>query len=243
LINRGLLAAGTQIRLLHPEEKIYYTAIIIQAGESGFIINGAVADGKRLSIEPGLEFKIMALNNDAVYHFSSRVQEPSGEQEEEEYSFEYPTEICRQQRRGYVRLPCRLPVYCWPLDEARKELARMMIGGDTIPLEDPRFEGGLLDELNSCLPAAKYSTLDLSGGGVRMIGTEPPQRQKRLLLKICTEERERRFFLLEGRVIRINPLAIGSVNKYRVSAAFYNISHGLQEQIIRYIFSILRKRI
>lgn len=240
--NRSVLSAGTQIKLLHPQDQIYYTAFINKAGESGFTIGGALAGEKRLSIAPGAEFKIMALSSDAVYHFSSRVQERSGEQGEEEYSFAYPTEICRQQRRGYVRLPCRLPVYCWPLDEARQALAGIMIGGDTLPLEDPRFGGGLLDELNFCLPAAKYITLDLSGGGVRMIGTELPQRQKRLLLKICTEERERRFFLLEGRVIRINPLGVGAPKKYRVSAAFYNISHGLQEQIIRYIFSIMRKR-
>jgi len=237
---RDLLSAGTKIRLLKQEEQLFYTAAIKTADEDGFTIDGEVSGIRNLNIELGEECKMAVLGSDAVYHFSSRVLEISGENGAGGFRFAYPTELLRQQRRGYVRLHCRLPVYCWSLAEAREILEKIIIGGEVISLEDPRWRGGLLEELNSCLPAKQYLTLDLSAGGLRMITTELPRRQERMLLKICTQENQ--FFLVEAVVIRITPLS-GAVKKYRVSVIFLNISPGLRERIIRYIFTIMRKRI
>ena len=85
--------------------------------------------------------------------------------------------------------------------------------------------------------------MDLSGGGLRMVSLEPVERQERLLLKICLDERCRQYFLLEGRIVRVAPLSIGKWQRYRVGVAFTNISQGLQERIIRHIFRVMRRRV
>lgn len=224
-------------------EQDYYRAIIKSVGGTTFSIEKAVAGGKDLTLEAGFEFRATLFGSDALYHFDTRVVMVSRKEGEPEYFFEYPAEMHRHQRRSYVRVPCRLNVYCWILDEAMQALSQMVISGEEIPLEDSRWNKGLLEELNSKIPAMQGVTLDLSGGGVRMVVRELVRRQERLILKICIDERCHQYFLLEGRVVRVVPLSIRSLKKCRVGVVFVNVSQGLRERIIRYIFSTMRKRV
>lgn len=241
MINKDLLAAGTRIRLFNQDEQGFYSALIKKAGEEGFMIDQSVFGDTLLHHPaPGTIFRAAVFGRDAVYHFETRVIGICGAGGG--FIFDYPHVLRRQQRRQHVRLPCRLSVYCWPVDEARQALSRILAGLDAAHLEGLRLSFGLLEELNERLPARQWVTLDLSGGGVRMIAPAPPQPQENLLLKICTNDSGRQFFLLEGRVIRVTPLLIGNMSKYRVAVVFINISRGSRERIIRYIFSAMRKQ-
>jgi c-di-GMP-binding flagellar brake protein YcgR len=238
-----LLTVGARLQLLDEQEQFYYAAQIKQVGRSTFTTGEAVAGDKKLNVEPGAELQVTLLGYDAVYYFNTRLAGIAGKEEALEYTFELPKLIHRHQRRSHVRVPCHLHVYFWSLDEAMRELARRVSGGDRIPLEDDRWGKGLLEELQEILPPRQGVSMDLSGGGLRMVSLEPVERQERLLLKICLDERCRSYFLLEGRIARVAPLAIGKWQRYRVGVAFTNISQGLQERIIRHIFRVMRRRV
>ena len=243
LADRELLAPGARLQLLDEQEQIYYAAQIKQVGSSTFTTGEAVAGNRKMKIEAGAELQVTLLGYDAVYYFSTRLTGIAGKGESLEYTFELPKLIHRHQRRSHVRVPCHLHVYFWFLDEAMRELARRVCGGDKIPLEDDRWGKGLLGELQGILPPKQGISLDLSGGGLRMVTREPLERQERLLLKLCLDERCRSYFLLEDLIVRVVPLTIGKWQRYRVGVAFTNLSQGLQERIIRHIFRVMRRKV
>ena len=241
--DRALLTVGTRLQLLHEIEQVQYSAQVKEVKRDSFTTTEAVAGNKELQMEPGSVFQATLMGSDAVYYFTARVIDIFRENDKPYFIFQWPEQMHRHQRRSHVRVPCHLHVFFWSLHEALEELSKMIVGGETIPLEDARWGMGLLEELNAKLPARQGVTLDLSGGGLRMVAPEPVKRQERLLLKICLDERCRQFFLLEGRIVRSTPLAIGKWKRHRVGVAFMNTSQGIQERIIRHIFRIMRKRV
>ncbi|MEW5785284.1 MAG: PilZ domain-containing protein [Bacillota bacterium] len=243
MTDRELLTAGSRLQLLNEIEQAYYAAQVKQVDEETFTIGEAYNGDKSLAPEKGSVFQITLYGQDAVYYFSARVMATYREEDDDCYVFSYPVQMHRHQRRSHARVPYHLHVNFWPLDKARQMLSQIIVSGDDIPLEDSRWGKGLIDDLHSRMPSIQGITLDLSGGGLRMVTLEPVRRQERLLIQICLDERGRQFFLLEGRITRTNLLAIGNWKRYRVGVAFINISRGMQERIIRHIFRIMRKRV
>lgn len=240
------LKAEAKLQILKEDEQEYYMTLVKSVDKDCFLVNEPISGGKGLEMPQFSTWQFCLLGDDAVYFFTSRVVSVIRDGAETRYVIKIPDTVHRQQRRGHVRVPCHHDLLYWPWSDAEQQdlpsPSRATRSSDL--WEDPLWVNDYLSGLTARVPGKNAFTLDMSGGGLRMVTLEPLERQERLLLKIILDEpKSNRVFLLEARVIRVVPLKIGGWNRYRVGVNFVNLNEKVQEKIIRYLFKMMRKKL
>jgi len=122
----------------------------------------------------------------------------------------YPEQINRIQKRNHVRLPVELEVQYAPVNQAGKKEAPLVF--------------------------AKASTVDISGGGMKLMVRHPIEEKEMLTLKFYLPLRRGLEHLilraLVNRCIEVDP----QTQKYQLSLEFDSINRRQQDIIVRFIF-------
>lgn len=240
------LAVGDRLQILYEQEQEYYMTTVKAVNRENFIIDEPTSGGKVLEMPPYSSWQFCLIKDDAVYFFSSRINGVEITGDESSYLVKPPYYMQRQQRRFHVRVPCHLELMYWLWDEINTpgENNPARLPHDSGLREDPEWIADHLKTLESRVPGEVAFTLDMSGGGIRMVTLNPLKRNDYLQLKISLfEKQQSQLLLLEGRVVRVVPLNIGGWKRYRVGVSFINIDHKVQERIISYLFKLMRNKI
>lgn len=122
------------------------------------------------------------------------------------YVLTLPAEYKRVQLRQFVRITTLLDVYCAEMPESGKHPVFM-----------------------------KCSSLDISGGGIRLLHKKNFKVDTKLLLKILIPlNKEPEYLDVNGIVVRSLPEE--NLNLYKVAVQFTGISRSQQDLIVRYTF-------
>lgn len=242
----GQLKAEAKLQILKESEQEYYMAVVKSVNRDCFIVNEPVSGGKGLEMPQFSTWQFCLLGEDAVYFFTSRVVNINRDGAETRYEIKIPDTVHRQQRRGHVRVPCHHDLLYWLWSDTEKiNLPSPAKATRSIDLwDDPLWINDYLSSLSAKIPGKNAFTLDMSGGGLRMVTLVPIERHERLLLKIKLDEpKSDSVLLLESKVVRVVPLKIGGWNRYRVGVSFINMNEKVQEKIISYLFKQMRKKL
>jgi c-di-GMP-binding flagellar brake protein YcgR len=241
------LRVEDHLQILNEQEQEYYMTRIREIGKDSFLIYEPESGGKTLDMSEQSSWQFCLLRDDAVYFFTSRILEVKRESGGNYYGVSKPESVHRQQRRGHVRVPCHHNLVYWNWEDTNiNGLPSPIMATRSSELwEDPQWIDDYLEKLEKNLAGKNAFTLDMSGGGLRMVTLEPLERHDRLLVKIVLEKQKVKHQLLfvEAKVVRVVPLNIGGWRRYRVGLSFINLTEKVQERIIRYLFTIMRKKI
>lgn len=235
-----------RLQILNQIEQEQYTTSIKAVGTDSFTIYEPRSGGKGLEMPQYSSWQFCLLGEDAVYFFTARVIGANRDGAEVYYIIKSPESVQRQQRRGHVRVPCHQNVLFWSWEEAASEGAASLVNVSRSSgiWEDPLWVRDYIRDLESKVPAKTAFTLDISGGGLRMVALDPLERHDRLLLKIdLDDKRKPQVVLMEAKVVRVVPLNIGGWKRFRVGVSFINLNEKVQEQLIAYLFRIMRKKL
>lgn len=237
---------GAKLQVLQESEQEYYMTNIKSVEKEVFIVHMPISGKKVLDMPQYSTWQFCLLGEDAVYFFTSRIAGMSRDGANTCYVIKMPDSIHRQQRRGHVRVPCHHDLVYWLWDDAEQP-------GLTSPeqavhflelWDDPQWLKDYISELDEAAPGKNAFTLDISGGGLRMVTLEPLNRHDRLIIKLeINENWSSSILLLEARVVRIVSLNLGGWKRYRVGVSFVNLDQKIQERIISYLFKIMRKKV
>jgi c-di-GMP-binding flagellar brake protein YcgR len=240
------LRPGVRLQVLHEPEKEYFMTVIKHVEKEGFTILEPVSGDRILEMPLSSSWQFCLPGEDAVYFFTSRIVEIVKEDSNLYYLLKPPDSVHRQQRRGHVRVPCHhnLTYWFWRDPSAAGLPSPDMAAHSSNFGEDSIWIQDYLGKLEEKIPGKNAFTLDISGGGLRMVTLESLERHDRLLIRIhLDEQRSRQVMILEAKVVRVVPLNIGGWRRYRVGVTFVNLNEKVRERIISYLFKIMRNKI
>ncbi len=243
------LIEEARLQVLNDADQEHYTTRIKVVKRDHITIYEPFSGGKKLEMAPHSSWQFCLIGEDAVYFFTSRVVGSAWDERDHSLTYQVrrPEKLHRQQRRSYVRVPCHLNVLYWSLEDvlaAGTGLRPANAAGHPDLWGDPQWVSDYLEALEERTPARNAFTLDMSGGGLRMVTLDSLRRSERLLLKVeLSESFIPPGIFLEGRAVRVVPLHIGGWKRYRVGVSFLNLPDKVRDSMIRHLFSLMRRKI
>ncbi len=240
------LQVDAPLQILHEADQEYYMTRVKEVNRDTFIVYEPEAGGKILNMPQFSSWQFCLLRDDAVYFFTSRIVGINHAGSEKYYQIKKPDSVLRQQRRSHVRVPCHHNIVYWPWEDVLVAgLPSPVVATRTSELwEDPVWMRDYLKSLEEKVSGSNAFTLDMSGGGLRMVSLEQLEHHDRILLKLALDQKiPAQAMLLEARVVRVVPLNIGGWQRYRIGINFVGLSEKVQEKIISYLFKVMRKKI
>jgi c-di-GMP-binding flagellar brake protein YcgR len=208
-----ILAVNQKIEIRSDAQEGFYKSTVQGLLPQGFLISVPQLGGDWLHLIPGMKVEVRAFADHAQYLFATLVLDRLKENDLSLYLLSLPGDVERIQLRDYVRAKSALDVFY-----------------REVPLAE-------LPNVSLLMPDKKGITIDLSGGGLRMLIKEPIDPENLLLLKITLP-------LPSGRPVTITVL--GEVKgyekthedqpRYEVRLSFKDISERDREKIIAAVF-------
>lgn len=240
------LQVGVKLQVKNEVERKDYQTTVTARGEQTFTIEEPLNEGRALNMPPQSSWQFCLLGSDAVYFFTARVAGMKQEDGGVSYRIEWPDRVQRQQRRRHVRVRCHHTILYWLWEEVEQSPEGTPHQAEKNPdlWEDAQWLREYLARLNEEVPPRNAFTLDLSGGGMRLVSLDKLDRGQRLLLKLVLDEgSDFQLLLIEAMVVRVMPLEIGGWKRYRIGVEFVNLDEKVQERLIAYIFRLMRRKV
>lgn len=191
-----------------------YRCDIQNVTESNIVISVPIKDGQYIPLSRGEKITALYYEENNVYEFISVVTGRAHDGIPVIY-IEYPSKIINVQRRNHVRVPLVADISCALI---RKNLPPTEIGNNQIDFFDA-------------------FTLDMSGGGIKIVTKQKVSIGDRLLITISLKEET---LNMQGEIVRIER----DVEKRSVCGVnFIDVDKKTSEKLVRIIFQIMRERI
>lgn len=203
------------------QKQVYGKSIVQEVNRDNIAIGVPMKKKEKIALQEGEEYTFRAALEDALYYFQSRVLRTKFSGNVLLYLISWPQKVERRQRRNYFRLPCSLEAHYLVISES----------GPDSPAEAPEVETALV--------------ANLSGGGLLLVtGRALPLGTILLLRLFLQSKKEKKEILVKGKIVRGSPQKIGKkAVRYRYGVEFFDLSEKDRDQIIRYLFTIMRERL
>lgn len=198
----------------HKEEEGQGRSIIQAVYDKSFLIMIPIVEGHALYLAKGDAVIVTTNVDNARYSFESVVLNKKKEAGIKYIELKKPSKLVSSNRRKHFRVDFM-----------------ESINYQIITKED-------LNGWESIEPINEASLVDLSGQGLSFLLNVPLARDAMLVLKIHLEDTDV-FVKLLGKVVRTEETS----GFYKIGVNFEEISERRQDQIVRYIFYTMRKRI
>ncbi|MEW6661742.1 MAG: flagellar brake protein [Bacillota bacterium] len=211
-----VLALNRKIEVRIDGQEDFYKSSVQGLNPQGFVINVPMLRGDWLRLTPGMQVQVKSITDEAQYLFTSTVLSRLMEKDLPLYLLSLPGDIERLQLRDYVRVRCALEVFY-----------------REVPLSE-------LPNVPLLVPDKKGITLDLSGGGLRMVIKEPINPDNLILLKIIlpTPRGKPKIIMAIGEV-RGYESTYDDQPRYEVRLSFQTINERDRDKIIARVFHLM----
>lgn len=191
-----------------------YRCDIQNVTENNIVISIPIKDGQYIPLSKGERITALYYENSNVYEFMSVVTGRGHDRIPVIY-IEHPSKIVNVQRRNHVRVPLIADISCALI---RKNLPPVEIGNNQIDFFDA-------------------FTLDMSGGGIKIVTKQKVSIGDRLLITVSLRDET---LNMQGKVIRIEK----DIEKRSVCGVnFIDMDKKTSEKLVRIIFQIMREQI
>jgi c-di-GMP-binding flagellar brake protein YcgR len=203
------------------QHQVYGKSIIQEVNRDNIAIGIPMKKKEQVVLQEGTVYSFRAVLDDALYYFSSKVLGTKLSGYVLLYLISWPQKVERRQRRNFFRAPCALDA---------QYLVVSGCAGRLSPGESPEPQRALVT--------------NLSGGGLLLVTVKELPVGAILLLRLFLQSKEReKEILVKGRVLRVSPFKAGKVVRYRCGVEFLELKEQVREEIIRFIFTVLRERL
>lgn len=246
--SRELFRENQLLDVFDRESGIFYKSIIQEINDEHLAIGVPMRRQGQLIMHEGTEWFFRLNVKDAQYYFTSKVIGRKHSGKVPLYLIAWPEAVKRYQRRRFFRLPCALEVCYWVLKEGKNILKEAIIRPGATGEEGRKKKGQDDDktafDLEKALgKAGKALAIDISGGGVLLAADRKLVPGTRLVLGIHLQsKREKKELFVQGRVVWSALFKEGAALRYRNAIEFENISERSRDEIISFIFLLMRER-
>lgn len=209
----GLLKVGQRLVFFPPEEESGYASRIEDIEDNKLLI-AMPMDRHGVPIIParGQRVNCKVLGEHGYYTFDT-VYNDLDRIPIPVLCLEYPEIMRKVQSREFVRVKMSRPVVIRPIDE----------------------DGTIGEMIFS-------TTLDMSGGGIAFVHSEPLSIGSLVMIEIDNIPNAE-LMDLKGEIVRCAPVEADGRTIYHIGAKFHGIGQRNQNQLIKYIFEIQRKNL
>ena len=237
---------------------VYYKSLLQEVNEDNLAIGVPMKGGERLDLREGSGYLFRLLSEDALFYFRSKVEGREKGDRVPLYLLAWPERVERRQRRGFYRLACTFNIDYWDLDDKpdheapakKQETARREGAG--LKIVAPKKWSEMWDKETLALyrriqakKPCRAVAINLSGGGLLLVARRSLQPGALLALRFFLQNKgeKKKEILVRGRVARVLPFQIGKIRHYRCGVEFLKINERVRDEIIRFIFFMLRQRL
>lgn len=255
---RNLFRENMLLEVCGPAGEVYYKSLLQEVNKDNLAIGVPMKDGEELDLREGSGYLFRLPSENAMFYFRSKVEGKKTSDSVPLYLLAWPKHVERRQRRYFYRLTYLFNVDCWSLEdeanrgapEKKQGAARREAAGLKIVAPEEwgemwdRETLALYQQIKAKRPCRTTAT-NLSGGGLLLVVRCSLQPGALLALRffLQNEGEKKKEILVKGRVNRVLPFLIGKVRHYRCGVEFVKINERVRDEIIRYIFSMLRQRL
>lgn len=193
------------------DNSVYFSMVQDVPQEDEIVITLPVFKGKPVVLSLGQKVKINFFRERGQFYFFAEVIDRPKSGSVHLIRLKQVSQIHRLQRRNFYRLKINMPVFFRTIEE-----------------DSPQNEAHYL----------KAYTVDISGGGVRILTNHELKLGQRVECVIPIEEKQK--LTVEGLVIRITA-SLDEGYKYDVGIKFTEILEAKRDKIIQFIFEQQRK--
>ena len=218
---KNLFYENMLLEVYDHRKQVYGKSIIREVNDDNLAIDIPMKKKEQVVLQEGVTYSFRAVLDDGLYYFAGEVLGTKSSGHVMLYIISRPQQVQRRQRRNYFRVPCVL--------NARY----IEISGD-----------GSQPASEEWLQAETALVTNLSGGGLMFVtGRELPVGTVLFLRLSLQSKDENKEVLVKGKILRVHPLKMGRALRYRYGVQFFDLTEKDRDEIIRYIFTILRERL
>ena len=206
------------------ERKVYSSKVYDVLSDEKIEILMPIVQKKIMLLPVDGEYTITFYTSKGLYACSARVADRYKDNNIYTLLFEVTSDLKKQQRREYFRYSCVMP----------------MLSRELLPDELAALETGE-EYLEPGLPKRKSTIVDISGGGMRFVGTEQYEQGTQIVVEFLLPiNGEQKRFEVIAKVLLSKKLE-NKQGEYEHRIQFSLIKKDAREEIIRFIFEEERK--
>lgn len=203
------LEVRKKIMITRKGEKQWYLSVIQDIKDGELFIELPRQRERALVFHPGEEVEVRVTGENACYVFTTKVLGKTHDQIPL-FRLAPPGSLQRIQQRKFVRFPVVLDVFYTQLPEEKKRRSRYQKG----------------------------TSVDLSGGGIRLVVSEPVKEGTLLQLRFSLPLKKGiKEIKTEGKVVRSWKSEKDGVARHEIAVEFTGIGRTQQDYIVNFIFS------
>jgi len=216
MTKKKLLRIQQKIEIMQLPEGERFKSLVQELDGESVSVTVPCRQGKYLLLHSGEMVSVEFAVSDAVYGFQTKVLGRKKSNQVPLVVLSRPAFFSRKQRRSFVRFPVTLPVRFHVCPQPGSQLIQ----------ENCEEKTG--------------KTMDISGGGLQIYTSSAVQVGTEVLLRLKLDDGQSQELTIRG---RISWVAEGERHSpVRFGLSFQGISEAEQEQIIAYVFSMMRQR-
>lgn len=208
------------------ERKVYPTKVYDIVSDEQIEILMPMEQSKLILLPVDGEYNMCFFTQKGLYQCTGRVTERYKNNSVYTLMFEITSDLKKQQRREYYRYACIIP----------------MLARELVPDEITALSKGE-EYIESGLPLRKGTIVDISGGGLRFVGSNQYEKGSEIYIsyELPLPSGSKKYELI-GRVLRAQPIA-NQPGEFEHRIQYTKISKESREEIIRFIFEEERRNL
>lgn len=249
---RTLFRENLLLEVFEPEQQIYYKSIIQEIHDDYIGIGMPMRKQKYLSMPKDSTWEFRLIRRDNLYYFHSPCLNYHKGERVPLYHIDWPDEVRRVQRREFFRVPCAFEAHYWilkkpwergnlPQNNFGLETEKSFIKKSFIPEKKPVA----LEMLAEMMGEPEEAMIgDISGGGLQIVTSKWMPIGTVLLMGLFLKGQKQDMSLfVKGRVVWVAPFQTKLKLRFRHAVEYVDIPERIQEEIVGFIFVLMRERI
>jgi c-di-GMP-binding flagellar brake protein YcgR len=219
---KNLFYENMLLEVYDHRKQVYGKSIIREVNDDNLAIDIPMKKKEQVVLQEGVTYSFRAVLDDGLYYFAGEVLGTKYSGHVMLYIISRPQQVQRRQRRKYFRVPSIM------LNARYLEISGD--GSQPVPEEWRQAETALV--------------INLSGGGLMFVTDRELPVGTLLLLRLFLESKgENKEVLVKGKILRVQAFKMDRLQRYRYGVQFFDLTEKDRDEIISYLFTILRERL
>lgn len=248
---RSIFRENLLIEVFEPGQEIFFKSIIQEVNDDYIAIGMPLRKQKQLFMAKNSSWEFRLVLRDTLYYFRSRCLGQKKGEQVPLYLITWPEEVRRVQRRQFFRFPCSFDAHYWILKKPWDEEEQLPAAEAVNEQADDPQENAIAGNTN--IPLEKLAELlgdpgeaiisDISGGGLQLVAPQwLPIGTIVLMGLYLKSKKEEKDIFVKGKVVWVGPYQPERTVRFRHAVEFEDTPERVKEEIVRFIFVLMRER-